>query len=148
MPAIDSDKWPELLRQYANVVRGVFIGVCVDPEGAGISWRRSAHAHTSEPEADDHHGWICFRTERRMAEDDTVKHELAHLLAGPKHGHDDVWRGHLAALHGGVLPRKDRKVPKQASWNCHVGYHGACHGKARTERLAPGRCLCFCHSEK
>lgn len=23
---------------------------------------------------------------------DTIKHEMAHVLVGPKHGHDDVWR--------------------------------------------------------
>lgn len=34
---------------------------------------------------------------------DTIRHEIAHALAGPKHSHDDVWRAKAVEL--GATPR-------------------------------------------
>lgn len=162
MPILERDAWPAELRRPE--VKGVFVGVCVEPKDAGIAWRRQAHAHTGDVEADAHAGWICFRSGKRM-DTETVRHELAHILAGRRHGHDDVWRARLAELWGGAVPKSEwkyEKVPRAASEWCQRRFHGMCKGRdagsgdtfwydrsGKVERITkgrkPGPCKCGCH---
>lgn len=44
-----------------------------------------------------------FHTEMEEIED-TIRHEIAHALAGPTHGHDDVWRSYCIKV--GAKPQR------------------------------------------
>lgn len=93
----------------AAVIRAIFVGGCIR-RGVGSSFRRQAHAHTGPGE---HQGIVCVRSHRRLFAaarngdgewSSTARpsrlmwHEYAHLLVGPKHGHDDVWRAKMLEL--------------------------------------------------
>lgn len=78
-----------------EVVKGVFVGGCVD-RGEGSRFHAKAHAHTSGANK----GWMCFLKFNRIKEPMLVKHELAHLLTDE--GHNDKWRAKVLEL-GGTL---------------------------------------------
>jgi hypothetical protein len=80
-------------------VKGVFVGGCVE-RGIGSSFRRTAHAHNSKK--DEHFGWICVRSAKRVLTDSgkptaLMMHEYAHILC-PNHGHDALWRETITRL--------------------------------------------------
>jgi hypothetical protein len=81
MPAIPV---PAELAKYG--VRGIFVGGCVD-RGDGSSFRRRAHAHCQKVggQYGEWHGWICFRSPKRLWVSGTNRpsqllwHEVAHI---------------------------------------------------------------------
>jgi hypothetical protein len=77
------------------LVRGVFVGGCVS-RGVGSSFRAAAH---TAPD-DDHPGWICVRSPKRVLTpagrpSRLLLHEAAHVLA-PRAGHGT--KAFIAAL--------------------------------------------------
>lgn len=91
--------------------RGLFVGGCVT-RGVGSSFRHQAHAHIDP--TDEHLGWICVRSWRRLhtaagRPSQIMLHELAHLLTGQ--GHTDKWRAAAREL-GYRLPAHYRKRPR------------------------------------
>src|SRR3990167_5671638 len=85
------------LEEYQNPIgqaplKGVFNGGCVD-RGEGSSSRRMGHAHIDKN--GENPGWICIRSMKRIYNprtgklDDTLLHELAHILTGQ--GHTLTW---------------------------------------------------------
>lgn len=126
------------------LVRGVFVGGCVK-RGLASSFRAAAHTHT---EADDeHHGWICVRSPKRVLTPSgrpsrLLLHEAAHVLA-PRAGHGS--KAFIAALGavgirtdtysragrtraGRVTPRRVTVHTHLAGAPCGVGCHeyGTC----------------------
>lgn len=54
---------------------------------------------------------------------DTVLHEIAHALVGPKHGHDSTWK--RKCLEIGAIPKRcgDAEMPA-GLWNARCGHCG------------------------
>ena len=52
------------------------------------------------------------RLNERSEIEDTIRHEIAHALVGPGHGHDAVWK--RMAVRCGANPRACKRVDKQA----------------------------------
>lgn len=82
--------WPE--------VAGIFVGGCIE-RGVGSSFRAQAHAHTSKQ--DEHRGWICVRSGKRVTTDSgkpttLMLHEYAHIITGQ--GHTAKWAEVLTRL--------------------------------------------------
>lgn len=84
-----------------GVLRGVFVGGCVDERGAWRVWEECrSHAHYAKDDA--WKGWVCvYRpsdvltpTGRMTA---TLAHELSHLLADT-HLHDRAWKKRLTEM--------------------------------------------------
>ena len=91
---LPKSKWPKYLLQFKQL-KGISIGKCKvgDP-------LRYAHAHCGENPK--YFGWICFDHEIRVRNRRLVLHEVAHLIAGYKYHHGDVWRRALLKI-GGTL---------------------------------------------
>ncbi|PZR52640.1 sprT domain-containing protein [Xylanimonas oleitrophica] len=73
---------------------------------------------------------------------DTVLHEIAHALVGPRHGHDAVWRAQALRIGGSGRRTTDPGAPAvEGDW---VGVCPAGHRVTRFRRpsrpLACGRC--------
>jgi predicted SprT family Zn-dependent metalloprotease len=69
---------------------------------------------------------------------DTILHEIAHVLAGPAHGHDAVWKA--TARRIGAKPRRcapGLAVKPDAPWAGACGCGDEKH--ARHQKPAPGR---------
>jgi predicted SprT family Zn-dependent metalloprotease len=69
----------------------------------------------------------------RAAVEDTILHEIAHALAGPRHGHDAVWR--RTALRVGARPDRtfgNEVASPPARW---VGTCPGCGGRLERHRL-------------
>lgn len=101
MPTLPWTDWPRTLHD-APALLGVYVGGCVE-RGDGSSFRAQAHAHTAGPWA----GWICVRAARRLAQDNLMRHELAHVVTPG--GHTDAWRHTLLALGGSLTATRDQK---------------------------------------
>lgn len=73
---------------------------------------------------------------------DTILHEIAHVLAGPGHGHDKVWRYHARQLGARPSSRYDGKahegVPYRWSGECGCGK--TYHRHRLTARIRAGWC--------
>lgn len=93
---LSHDLWPDELLAHKEMLKGVFIGGCID-RGIGSSFRALAHAHKP---TSTHAGWICLRASRRLYNKDLVLHELAHILQPG--GHTDKWRNKLIEIGGKV----------------------------------------------
>lgn len=103
-------------------IKGIFLGGCVS-KGVGSSFRAQAHAHNHKH--DEHFGWVCFRSIKRLGaydvieQDDgtaevriskpgrTLMHEWAHVLV-PNEGHTDRWRAMMREL-GQPIPKQCQK---------------------------------------
>lgn len=107
-----------------GLCKGIFVGGCID-RGTGSAFRKLAHPHCEE--TDQHKGYICVRSHRRLfaaiakVKDDgklewsistkpsrLMMHEYAHLLSGSGHGHDDKWRDTMKQL-GQPIPARYKK---------------------------------------
>lgn len=98
MPILPFKDWPAELKKYPLEVKGVFTGGCV-LRGDGSRFRAKAHAHESGGFLKGQ-GWICFLSAKRLAAQEIVLHELAHILAPG--GHHDKWRAKVLEI-GGTL---------------------------------------------
>lgn len=81
MPILPREQWPECFKK-SFAVKGVFVGGCVH-RGDGSSFRHMAHAHNDK--GDRYEGWICYRSPKRLGEEQLAIHELAHLVSGQGH---------------------------------------------------------------
>lgn len=71
---------------------------------------------------------------------DTVIHEVAHALAGPKAGHGRVWRDHALRLGGSGEVRLPASAPKPApAWigRCACGLVRGYHRKPAKSLMCP-----------
>ena len=59
--------------------------------------------------------------------EDTIRHEIAHALAGPEHGHDSTWRRY--AIHVGARP--ERCAPPEVKSAAKPNYIIECTGCGR-----------------
>lgn len=81
----------------------------------------------------------------RMEEDvvrDTILHEIAHALVGPRHGHDAVWKRQARALGCSAERRLDSDIPRTlAAWEgiCAAG-HTVHRHRQPMRVLSCGRC--------
>lgn len=90
---------------------GLFVGGCVE-RGDGSSFRAQAHAH-NQP-GDEHQGWVCVRSPRRLytaagTPSQVMLHELAHLLT-PGQGHTDAWRAMARSLGYRVRAHEEKRL--------------------------------------
>ena len=71
---------------------------------------------------------------------DTIRHEIAHALAGPRHGHDQTWRKIASEL--GATPRARRHFPQVPGRYVAVCSAGHTHYRYRKPRaqVSCGRC--------
>ncbi|MEO7753136.1 MAG: SprT-like domain-containing protein [Terracoccus sp.] len=73
---------------------------------------------------------------------DTILHEIAHALAGPGHGHDEVWRAAAQSIGGSGLRCVSPDAPRvEGPWQgrCPAG-HTATRHRAPTRVLLCRRC--------
>lgn len=82
-------------------VKGIFVGGCIK-RGEGSRFRAKAHTHTLK--GDEHQGWICVLSAKRLASRWIMLHEAAHAITGL--GHVDKWRAKLLEI-GGTLDATD-----------------------------------------
>ena len=93
------------LIDYAHVLRGVYVGACIDEGLAYDRWRdNNAHAHNHRSSA--WYGWICiYKPEAVLTPGGypttTLLHELAHLLV-PEQLHTRAWKVALTDLGAGA----------------------------------------------
>ena len=89
------------LDAYAGLLRGVFVGGCVDERNAWSVWENAvAHAHNHV--AGEWFGWICIVEPKDVLTKSglptsVLLHELAHLLA-PESLHGRQWKKAVTAL--------------------------------------------------
>jgi predicted SprT family Zn-dependent metalloprotease len=103
-------------------------GVCFYPHGS-TPGRIELSAHFSERNSDD---------EIR----DTILHEIAHALVGPKHGHDTVWRAMCVKI--GARPNRcygeEVEMPK-GQWRAKCP---TCEAEYDRHRKPPQRMGWYC----
>ncbi len=85
-------------------LRGVFVKGCV-VRGDGSSFRHQAHSHTGA--SDPYRGWICIRAEKRLAQEQLLIHELAHVLTWQ--GHTARWREKVLELGGSLAANGEQR---------------------------------------
>jgi predicted SprT family Zn-dependent metalloprotease len=76
-----------------------------------------------------------------------IKHEIAHALVGPDHGHDEVWR-HQAIIIGCTGNTcEDYKAPVKHKWQakCPIGNHSV--GEPRYRRALKKKYVCARHQK-
>ena len=84
-----------------GVVRGVFVGGCIDERGAWGIWT-DTRSHAHHLKANHFHGWICIKEPKdvltpkgRMTA--TLAHEIAHLICGDG-AHTRKWKKTLVEM--------------------------------------------------
>jgi hypothetical protein len=93
------------LAEYGHVLRGVYVGACVEDDDAYDRWRdNNAHAHNHV--GDIWFGWICiYKPEAVLTPTGlpttTLLHELAHLLV-PGELHTRAWKKAITDLGAGA----------------------------------------------
>lgn len=94
-------QWPKVLLPWADLVKGVCLGGCVEDGDMGCMGLAHADvlAHTHLHAAYPRYGYLCFAQWRRP-HTMVVLHELAHLITGE--GHTRKWRRTVLEL-GGTL---------------------------------------------
>jgi len=92
------------LGEYTHVLRGVYVGGCIDERNAWGIWESTrSHAHNSSKS--EWLGWICvLKPEDVLTASGrptaTLLHELAHLLAPNSH-HSRRWKVAVTELGAG-----------------------------------------------
>jgi hypothetical protein len=101
---IPRKQWPKYLHSFKEL-KGIYTGGgCVNDKN--FSWANKdgsfilAHAHCYPD--DIHRGWVCLGFKSRIRNRFLMLHEVAHLIAGYGHGHNDKWRRILLKI-GGTL---------------------------------------------
>lgn len=86
--------------------KGVFYGGCV-ARGEGSSFRAKAHAHCFPQ--DPYHGWVCYRSAKRLHQRHLLIHELAHIIT--KNGHTRKFYKCVRRLGGRITAGGRRIAP-------------------------------------
>lgn len=101
MPVLKSQFVPTILAEHPEF-KGAAISECIEDWVENNDVLAHSHVHPSDPFV----GWICFKGLHCLADDQLMRHELAHILTDHHHGHDDMWRdkvlelgGHLEGYH-------------------------------------------------
>jgi len=116
---------PILKKQFVSpiltahpIFKGLAVSECV--EGWNETGDVLAHSHVYPK--DPFVGWICCKGLSCVADDQLLRHELAHLLNSYNHGHDKAWRDKVLEL-GGNLNEYTFRIGK-------VGYDVPCFTEA------------------
>jgi hypothetical protein len=95
MPALSRNQIPSFLTDHPEF-QGIFYGECIGHEKPSQSTVGHSHVNPNDP----NHGWICIASKTLTKDKQLLKHELAHILVGRGHGHDDTWRKMVLKLGG------------------------------------------------
>lgn len=92
--------WPKYLHEFGGVIKGISYKECIVPS-CDFDEVEVAHAHCSD---NSFNGWICLRNKYFIKNKKLMLHEIAHLFAGQKNGHNDVWRKQVLRIGGTLDP--------------------------------------------
>ena len=92
------------LGDYANVIRGIYVGGCVDERNSWSVWE-SARSHAHNASKSEWLGWICVLKPEDVLTPSgrptaVMMHELAHLLC-PDQKHSRAWKRAVTELGAG-----------------------------------------------
>ena len=87
-----------------GVIRGVYVGGCVDERNAWSIWE-GLHSHAHSYTADPWYGWACVLSPKHLFSSSgkmtpIFLHEIAHLLC-PNQGHTAKWKRTITRLGAG-----------------------------------------------
>jgi hypothetical protein len=102
--------WPKYLKNF-GCIRRIHYGVC--PYGHDLK-ESLAHAHCAEDEPQ--YGCICLRYKYLIKSPGVMLHEVAHLIAKYKNGHNDTWRRACLRIGGTLKPIKVNKKIETSSY--------------------------------